>query len=374
MHVCVLLTVLDPFKGGNHLSLFAALPEVKFTIICNRSKAETCDLPKNVTVITVPGRTGSYYYGFADARFASLVMRKYPPTDSFWRQFHILHFNQVMGPKLRTLKAAGVPMLMTVHHPITADCEVATQESSPAAAFIWQLKYLRLVSWQKAMCNTCDQVMTVSQTVSQRLQKDYGISSNHIAIVPNGVDGSVFVPDTSSSLFDVIALGSFIHPRKGFRYLLEVYQALDAQGLRIADVGRRSDEQMHALKKIRGVTVYGTVSQNDMVRLLRQSSVLVSTSLYEGFGLSLIEALSCGKPAFAFGGGAVFEVLGPIDPSLCVPSRDASALAECVRAFLSLSLADREERGARYRRAVEELYPLRASASALAHLYHEMCR
>lgn len=372
MRVCILQTVLDPYKGANHLPLFAAASNVSFVIVCNRSKALKGDLPKNVEVVTILGRTGPYYYGMADARFASLVLRRYPAVSPFWKQFDILHFNQVMGPSFRRLQKTHKPMLFMIHHPVTVDRAVAIEESSFIEGLLWRIKYTRLVAWQKAMCRTCDRVMTVSQTVSDRLQKDYGCPAERITIIPNGVDGSVFTPDPAVALFDVVALGSFIHPRKGFRYLAQAYRVLAAKGYRIADVGRRSDEQIAVLRSIPGVTLHGTVDQPTVLSLVQRSSVLISTSLYEGFGLSLIEALACGRPVFAFGGGAVPEVLTPIDPSLVVPVRDTHALVSRVETFLRLPEAERAKKGVQCRETVLDCYSIDAAAKVLRSLYRRM--
>ncbi|TSC98581.1 MAG: group 1 glycosyl transferase [Candidatus Peregrinibacteria bacterium Greene1014_49] len=374
MKVCILQTVLDPYKGANHLPLFAAASTISFVIVCNRSKAKASDLPKNVEVVTIPGRTGPYYYGVADARFASLVLRRYPAVSAFWKQFDVLHFNQVMGPAFRRLWARRQAMLFTIHHPVTVDREMAMQESHGIGRLLWYMKYMKLVAWQKTMCRVCDRVMTVSRTVQDRLQQDYGCPVESISIIPNGVDGSVFIPDAQLPLFDVIALGSFMHPRKGFRYLADAYRALAEKGYRIADVGRRSDEQIAILCSIPGVTIHGTVDQQTVRSLVQRSSALLSTSLYEGFGLSLIEALSCGRPAFAFGGGAVPEVLTPIDASLIVPLRDTVELVRRTEAFLQLPEAQRHQRGQQYRDAVLKLYSLTSSANLLRQLYVQMKR
>lgn len=372
VHICILQTVLDPYKGANHLPLFAAASEVSFTIVCNRNKARKDDLPANVDVITVPGRIGPYYYGCADALFARSVLRRYPASDPFWKSFDVLHLNQVMGPAFRRLQGSGVPVLFTIHHPVTADREIALQESGVIQGILWRLRYALLISWQKRMCSACDRVMTVSKTVSDRLKNEYHCPPDRISIVPNGVDGTVFTPSAEAPLFDVIALGSFMHPRKGFRYLAEAYRTLAAKGYRIADVGRRSDAQIAELRSIPGVTVHGTVDQATVRSLVQRSSVLISTSLYEGFGLSLIEALACGRPAFAFGGGAVPEVLTAIDPSLVVSLRDTRALVSRVETFLHLPIPEREKQGVQYRQSILELYSIDAAAKALQMLYEEM--
>ena len=372
MHVCVLQTVLTPFKGGNHLSLLAAASEVQFTIVCNRSRVQEDDLPSNVRVITVHGRTGPYYYGCKDFRFAQILLRIHPPISDFWKQFDVIHCNQVMGPALKKLRATDVPLLLLIHHPVTADREVALAESGLIAGLQWRARYALLSRWQKHMCAAAHHVATVSQTVKQRIADDYHCPEERISIVPNGVDGAVFASPDGTTDFDVIAVGSFIHPRKGLPYLLQAYRALAAKGYRIADVGRRSDEQRASLQAIPGVTHYGTVPNDELVSLVKRSAVLISTSLYEGFGLSLIEALACGRPAFAFNGGAVDEVLSPIDADLVVPLRDMSTLVQRVDAFLQLPAAEREARGRGYRTAVLDRYPIKQSAAALTELYRSL--
>lgn len=348
---------------------------MRFTVVCNRSKVKEGDLPANVRVVTVPGRIGSYYYGCADFCFAQLLLRRFPPGHAFWRDVDLIHCNQIMGPALRRLTARGIPFLFLIHHPVTADREVALAESRGASRLLWRAKYALLARWQRALCARADRVATVSAAMRARIARDYGCDPGKIRVVPNGVDGDAFRPVSDADCrFDAVTVGSFLHPRKGFPYLLDAYRRLAASGRRIADMGRRTDEQRRALSSVAGVEVFGTVDEATLIAIVRHSRALLSTSLFEGFGLSLVEALACGHPAFAFAVGAVPEVLGAIDPALIVPPRDTAALVAKVEAFLSLSPAEREGRGARYRDTVLRFYPLSASADALRSLYREMTR
>lgn len=372
MRVCLITPTLDAFKGANHLPLLAAVPDTEFTILTNRVKPEQPDLPKNVKVETLHARLGSYYYGFADAFFARAVLHRYPADHAFWKQFDVIHLNQTMGPSLLHLQETGVPVLFFVHHPVSADLHVATQESSTLVAWNWRLKYALLKHWQKRFCRKLPHTATVSKTSAERIAKDYKVDTSRIHVVPNGIDGNVFTNEQAPQEFDVLAIGSFIHPRKGFCYLAETYRQLAAKGLRIADVGRRSSEQRKELRAIPEVQVFGNVDEDTLLSVLHHSKALVSTSLYEGFGLSLIEALACGRPAFAFNGGAVGEVLTPIDPQLVVPLRDINQLVRRIVDFVALPQVTRTERGEQYRKAVLELYPLQKSAIELKKLYEKI--
>lgn len=373
MRICILTTVLDPFKGGNHLSLFASLPDTEVTILCNRSKVQPSDLPPGVTVVTIPSRLGPYYYGCSDLFFARSVLRAYPVHSAFWQQFSVIHLNQVMGPALRHLPACGVSVLFFIHHPVTADRCVAVAETRGIQSLLWRLRYALLVRWQRSMCRAASHVATVSYTMKQHIAADYGCLPEKISVVPNGVDAQVFHPGGSNSpTADIISIGSFIHPRKGFRYLLETYRELSKRGKRIDDVGRRSDEQRKALSAISGVTVYGTLSQEALLARMQSAAVLISTSLFEGFGLSLIEALSCGRPAFAFAVGAVSEVLSPVDPSLVIPPRDTHAMVTAVCTYLDLPVAEQQRRGAAYCKAVHQHWSIEQASDALRSLYEKI--
>lgn len=370
MHICFLTPVLDTFKGGNHIPLLAALPDVRFTVVTSRIKPEDAALPPNVNCEVIAARLGPYYYGCSAYLFGRAVLKKYPTHHEFWRKFDAIHINQTMGPALLRLRNAVMPILFLIHHPVSADLAIAIQESSFFEGLKWRFRYAFLARWQRRFCRELPHVATVSHTAAARIATDYGCDASRMHIVPNGVNAEQFVPaDVASPEYDVIAVGSLIHPRKGFSYLADAYRLLGGKGFRIADVGRRSEEQRKILRDIPNVRIFGTVPQEELVNLMRRSAVLISTSLYEGFGLSLIEALACGRPAFAFDAGAVREVLAPIDSSLVVPLRDTSELAVRVERFIRLPSDDRTKLGKKYRDAVERMYGQKMSADRLRELY-----
>ncbi|MDA0376350.1 MAG: glycosyltransferase family 4 protein [bacterium] len=372
MRVCILSQSLDVYKGGNHLPLLAACPNTEFTILTNRTKPKNPDLPSNVKVLTLGERIGSYYYGFADYLYAHYLLKKYPPTDPFWQQFDVIHLNQTMATKMLDLVKTGVPVLYTVHHPATVDREVAIAESGLLEGLKWRAKYALLVRWQKKLCRKMPHVMTVSETSSKRLQDDYQCPAKNIHVVYNGVDGEMFPLGKDDAQYEVIALGSFIHPRKGFPYLAEVYTKLSGEGKKIADVGRRSQEQQDILSTIPGVTMFGMIEQDQLVSLVQDSKTLVLTALYEGFGLSIIEALSTGIPPFPFDVGAVREVLRPIDESLISPVRDTDTVVTKILDYLSLSLEERASRGQKYREVVLQKYSIEKAGQSLEELYTKL--
>ena len=375
MNVCFVTVALDAFKGGNHLPLLAACKDTQFTILTNHTKPKDPDLPDNVKVETLNrSRLGPYYYGVSDRNFAKAVLDSFPPDHDFWKKFDVIHLNQSLHASLLELKKSGVQVLYTVHHPVTVDRDVAAKETHFATSLKWRMRYIPLIWQQGKLVHGCDRVMTVSETVKKRLQHDYGLKPESINVVLNGVDGDSFVPTHQEPEFDTIAIGSFIHPRKGFPYLYKVYKALSQEGYRIADVGRRSQEQQKKLQTIENVTMLGPVDHDTLLATLQKSKTLLSTARYEGFGLSLIEALSCGKPAFAFDVGAVREVLEPIDAELISSPRDTKSVISKLENFLSLDSNEQKEKGEMYRKKVLELYSMEKSAGQLQELYQLLAK
>lgn len=79
------------------------------------------------------------------------------------------------------------------------------------------------------------------------------------------------------------------------------------------------------------VEFVGSVPHQDVARLYRSSAVLVNPSLSEAFGMSLVEAMSCGLPVIASRAGGMVEVLGADQgPGLLVEKDDAIALADAI--------------------------------------------
>ena len=97
---------------------------------------------------------------------------------------------------------------------------------------------------------------------------------------------------------------------------------------------------MKALQRVGGFRPAGTrhrepgeVDDASLNRILHESDVFVSSSLYEGYGMALTEALSRGLPIVAAEGGAVVETV-PDGAALKVPPGNSVALAEALRLII----------------------------------------
>jgi glycosyltransferase involved in cell wall biosynthesis len=178
------------------------------------------------------------------------------------------------------------------------------------------------------------------------LERIWGIPPSRISVVPVGVDTDQFTPGDRRVAKDLIrrryglaapfalAVGT-VEDRKGYDLLAELLE----QGRLPCDVviaGRfvRSARNVVARLQATGrVTLLEFVPDEDLVELYRAAEVLLCPSVYEGFGLSPVEAMACGTPAIiATGAGALSEVSGPA--AVSVP-RDTESWDRGVRDVLA---------------------------------------
>ena len=334
MKICFLTTYFNENRGGSEVyaNLFRSLKGThQFTVMTARSIAAE---PAWETVI-VPTKTSHSYAWVSDRRFARNCIRAL-------RQWHMReHFdliivNQVIARNLVGLKEFGIPVLYVIHHPVSADIALA-QEETPSflERLKWRLRYWGMWRTQQYLTKAFDHLLTVSESSQQRIAADYGIPPEKIHVIYNGIDVDFFHKTQPTQSKTILTLGSYHHPRRGFRYLREIYARLAARGYRIIDVGRRSDEQDAQMANIPNVASLGLVEKSRLPDLYSQASVVVSTALFEGFGLTIAEALACQTPIVAFAAGGVIDVLQRVDPWLLCPLRDVDQLIEKVEALAS---------------------------------------
>jgi glycosyltransferase involved in cell wall biosynthesis len=125
------------------------------------------------------------------------------------------------------------------------------------------------------------------------------------------------------------------------------------------------EKQVHDLGLSSRVHFLGI--RDDIAELMAAADVFVLSSVGEGFGLVVAEAMACECVVVATDSGGVREVLG--DPGFLVPSQDPDALAAAIMAAVSLSRTEAIELGKAARRRVVETYSFERSIEKWRELY-----
>jgi len=201
----------------------------------------------------------------------------------------VLHCSTYYGPL-----APRTPTVVTVH-------DLAVWKH-PEAFGRWTRTYVPRVV--PRVVRAARRVIAVSEFTASELERVLRVPRERISVVPNGVD-DVFTADGGRTDGDyVLALGT-LEPRKNLARTVDAAGRLGIE-LRIAGAPGWGGVDVRGAH----VTWLGRVDDAELAMLLRGARCLIYPSLYEGFGIPVLEAMACGTPVVTSRGGATEEVAG----------------------------------------------------------------
>ena len=251
--------------------------------------------------------------------------------------FDLVHDNQCLGWGLVLLQQrVGFPVLSTIHHPITVDRRLEIAHARTLWESFSMRRWYAFTKMQSRVARRMNHIMTVSESSKIDIAADHKVDPEHIHVVPVGVDPEMFrpIPGVRRVPGRIVTTASADVAMKGLKYLLEAVAKLRTErNVELVIIGRPTEGSASAdLFAELGLTdcvswVHG-VSDERIVELYSEAEVAVVPSLYEGFSLPAIEAMSCGVPLVTTTGGALPEVAGSHgETCFQVPPGDGEALA-----------------------------------------------
>jgi glycosyltransferase involved in cell wall biosynthesis len=201
-------------------------------------------------------------------------------------------------------------------------------------------------------------VAAVSEFTASELETVLDVPRERIRVVPNAADPA-FTEDGARADGDYVLAVGTLEPRKNLGRSIQAARRL---GLEIRVAGARGWGGVEARGD--GVRWEGEVGDAQLARLYRGAACALYPSLYEGFGIPVLEAMACGAPVVTSRGGATEEVAG--GAAVLVDPEDV----ESISAGIEEAIARRDElRAAGLRRACD--YSWDASARLLLQAYED---
>lgn len=238
------------------------------------------------------------------------------------------------------------------------DYIVSFTSPCPVVAVMHDLLFLQRPQWGEPLVNQqlricvpltvhrADALVVPSEWVKGKLITAYRCQPERVTVVPEGVSAS-FHPVAASEVDAlriryglsgipyVLSVGMWT-PRKNLLRLLEAFASIDAASsgkLVLVGGGGWSEEPLRravkALHIEHRVALIGFVPEEHLPALYSGATAFAFPSLYEGFGLPVLEAMACGCPVVASNATAIPEVTG--DAAVLVEPQDTGAWAEALR-------------------------------------------
>ncbi len=279
--------------------------------------------------------TGGFAEPYTFGRRAVKYLKKHG------KDYDLIHDNQSLSFGMLQLQDMGLPLVTTLHHPITSDLRIALNAARTRYERLLIRRWHSFLNMQKKVVKELHNIVTVSDCSRQDIAADFGIQPSGISLVHNGIDVQEFrpIPEIPRRPRALMATASADAPLKGLRYLLKAYARLleDYPDLELLLVskpqpGGKTERLVKSLGIADRVKFVSGITTEQMVRYYAEATIAVVPSVYEGFGLPAGEAMACGVPVISTDGGALPEVVG--DAGVIVPAKSVSALVDAISQLL----------------------------------------
>ena len=357
-----------PFGGGQGVyvkNLSKALTNLghKVTVF---SGPPYPDLDKEVDLIESPGLNLFETFNFKDRiykfikqknktftdfyEFLSVLAGGFPEMKTFGKRakkhllknnYDVVIDNQSISYAMEYIQITN-PLIEVIHHPITKDLnhELATSKN-----IIYKLSRYRWHSFlkmQKKVAPKLRNILTVSESSKRDIIADFKVSSNNISVINNAIDTSIFrpYPDVKRNPHKLITTASADVPLKGLDYSLyalaslkEEFSDIELSVIGMPRVGGHTERLIKELDLSQRINFKTNLTKEEIAEEYAESSIAIVSSLYEGFGYPVGEAMSCSTPLIATNVASIPEITE--DFATLIPTKNHEALASAISEIFS---------------------------------------
>lgn len=185
-------------------------------------------------------------------------------------------------------------------------------------------KYFQIAKWMESTISSADAVISVSRKLREESLKEYEIKKERAFVIPNGVDREIFNTEGDIKKIKQVMFAGRFSLEKGIDMVPYIAQkildsdesykfVLVASSVNIPPSLIETRKQVETLEKTYGERfkwIKESISAREMSTLYKESMVYIQPSRYESFGMTVLEAMSCGCAVIVSNRGGLPEVVG----------------------------------------------------------------
>ena len=254
------------------------------------------------------------------------------------------------------------PFIEIIHHPITFDFKFELAASKKIKYKISRYRWYSFLRMQKKVAPKIKNIITPSHSSKEGIIEEFDCSKDAVTVINNGLDTDEFSPieSVTPDPFRLITTASADVPLKGLDYSLRALKLLKKEfpKIHLIVIGK-TKEGGHTERLIRKLNISDSVffksnlSKNDIKELYASSSIAIVSSLYEGFGYPVIEAMSCEIPLIATNVSSIPELTSSF--ATLINIKDENAIEKNVKNIL-LNYKSYKEKAIRGRNHIKQTF------------------
>jgi glycosyltransferase involved in cell wall biosynthesis len=323
------------------------------------------ELDKKIVLIQSPGLNLFETFNFKD-RFFKFINHKDKTTSDFYEFFSVLFGG---FPEMRTFGVRAkkhvlknkydlvidnqsvsygmeyiqilTPLIEVIHHPITMDLKYELSTSNNLIYRFSRHRWYSFLRMQKKVAPLLKNILTPSNNSKKDISKEFHVKPENISVIHNAVDSNIFrpYPEIKNLPQRLITTASADVPLKGLDFSLYALADLskEFQDIELLVIGtlRKGGHTDRLIKKLNlneRVTFKTGITKDEIAQEYAKSSVAIVSSLYEGFGYPVAEAMSCSIPLIATDVASIPEITDNF--AILIPPKDSDAIRDSIRKIL----------------------------------------
>ena len=234
------------------------------------------------------------------------------------------------------------PFIEIIHHPITFDYKYELSSSGKIKYRISRHRWYSFLKMQKKVAPYIKRIITPSKSSKQGIVDEFNCKKANITVINNGIDTNEFSPvnEVTRNEFRLITTASADVPLKGLDFSLKALKKLkkDFPNMHLIVIGliKKGGHTEKLIKKLgleNDVTFKSNLTKNEIKDCYSKSSIAIVSSLYEGFGYPVIEAMSCEVPLIATNVSSIPELTSEF--AKLVDSKNEEMIYQSVKDILA---------------------------------------